>query len=101
MSTMKGESLQSMRDRLKVIERTRHLKIWHDLSRINNHGHLVFMVSCLYDPEIHYLDSEYQNLTGCKNIDIQTMVETPEIYIVARLGSSDVEQHTMSERLKH
>ena len=51
-----GESLQSMRDRLKVIERTRHLKIWHDLSTIANHGHLVFMVSCLYDPAIHYLE---------------------------------------------
>ena len=83
-----------MRERLKGIERTRHLKVWHDLSTIANHGHLVFMVSCLYDPAIHYLDGEYQNLTGCKNADIQTKVETPEIYIVARSGSSDVEQLT-------
>ena len=91
-----GESEQSMRDRLKIIERTRYLKVWHDLSTIANHGHfiLVFMVSSLYDPAIHYLDSEYKNLTGCKNIDIQTMVETPEIYIVARSGSSDAEQLT-------
>ena len=88
------ENVQSMRDRLKDIERTRHLKVWHDLSTIANHGHLVFMVSSLYDPAIHYLDSEYQNLTGCKNTDIQTKVETPEVYIVARSGSSDVEQLT-------
>jgi hypothetical protein len=52
------ENVQSMLDRLKDIERTRHLKVWHDLSTIANHGHLVFMVSSLYDPAIHYLDSE-------------------------------------------
>ncbi|CAB4010365.1 Hypothetical predicted protein [Paramuricea clavata] len=39
-------------------------------------------------------DDEYQNLTGCKNTDIQTKVETPEVYIVVRSGSSDVEQLT-------
>jgi hypothetical protein len=26
-----GENVQSMQDRLKDIERTRHLKVWHDL----------------------------------------------------------------------
>ena len=52
------------------------------------------MVLCLYHAAIHYLDSEYQNVYDCKNIDIQTMVETPKIYIVARSGSSDVEQLT-------
>jgi hypothetical protein len=51
-------------------------------------------VSSLYDPAIHYLDGEHQNLTGCKNTDIQTKVETPEIYIVVWSGSSDVEQLT-------
>ena len=41
------DSVQSMRERLKGIERTRHLKVWHDLSTTANNGHLVFMVSCL------------------------------------------------------
>jgi hypothetical protein len=89
---IEGESTESMRNRLKNIERTRHLKIWHDLSTIANHGHLVFMVSCLYDPAIHYTNAEYENRTGCKNVDVQMKVETPEVYIVARSGSSDVEQ---------
>jgi hypothetical protein len=39
-----GENVQSMQDRLKDIERTRHLKVWHDLSTIAKHSHLVFMV---------------------------------------------------------
>ena len=84
---IEGESTESMRNRLKNIERTRHLKIWHDLSTIANHGHLVFMVSCLYDPAIHYTNAEYENRTGCKNVDVQMKVETPEVYIVARSGS--------------
>ena len=42
-----GESTESMRNKLKDIERTRHLKIWHDLSTIANHGHMVFMVSLI------------------------------------------------------
>ncbi|CAB3993101.1 Hypothetical predicted protein [Paramuricea clavata] len=61
------ENVQLMQNRPKDIERTRHLKVWHDLSTIANHSHLVFMVSSLYDPAIHYLYREYENLTGCKN----------------------------------
>ena len=41
---------------------------------------------------MHYTTEEHQNLTGNKNIDIQMKVQTPEVYIVARSGSSDVEQ---------
>ena len=90
-----GESTESMRKKLKDIERTRHLKIWHDLSTIANHGHLVFMVSCLYDPAIYYTNAEYKELTGYNNtLDIQTKIESPEVYIVARSGSSDDEQLT-------
>ena len=44
-----GEDEAEMRERLKVMERTRHLLIWHDLSTVANHSHLVFMATCLYD----------------------------------------------------
>ena len=49
------------------------------------------MVSCLYDPAIHYSNDEYYRITNMTE-DIQTRVETPKVYIVARSGSSDVEQ---------
>jgi hypothetical protein len=55
------------------------------------------MVSCLYDLAIHYTNAEYENRTECKNVDIQMKVETPEVYIAARSGSSDVEQLTYIE----
>ena len=89
--TKDGEGIEEMRERLKEIERTRHLMIWHDLSTVANHSHLVFMVSCLYDPACFYTDSEYEQLTGTQ-INIQAKVETPSVYIIARSTSSDTEQ---------
>ena len=85
------ESVENMTARLQAVERTRHIKVWHDLSTIANHGHLVFMVSCLYDPAIYLTTDEYYHLSNT-TVDIQSMVEKPEVYIVARSGSSDVEQ---------
>ena len=53
------------------------------------------MVSCLYDPAIYYTNAEYKELTGYNNtLDIQTKIESPEVYIVASSGSSDDEQLT-------
>ena len=49
------------------------------------------MVACLYDPASFYTDSEYEQLTG-KRISIQTKVEMPSVYIIARSSSSDKEQ---------
>jgi hypothetical protein len=44
-----GKNLDEMRKRLKEMETTWHLMIWHDLSTMANHSHLVFMVTCLYN----------------------------------------------------
>jgi hypothetical protein len=86
-----GGNEDEMRARLKKSERTRHIKMWHDLSTVANHSHLVFMVSCLYDPAIYYTNEEYLKMTNIKE-DVQARVESPEVYIVARSGSSDAEQ---------
>ena len=42
-----GEGLTVMRQKLKKTERQRHLLVWHDHSSVANHGHIVFMVSCI------------------------------------------------------
>ena len=65
------KALKEYIEREMDIERTRHLKIWHDLSTIANRGHLVFMVSSLYELAIDYTNAEYESLTGCKNVDVQ------------------------------
>ena len=85
------EDDEEMRTCLQNMERTQHLMIWHDLSTVANHSHLVFMVACLYDPACFYTDAEYEQLTGRK-MNIQAIVETPSVYIAARSSSSDKEQ---------
>lgn len=84
-------SVIEMRDKLKEIERKRHLLVWLDNSTVANHGYLVCMVTSLYDPAVFYTDQEYKTLTG-KNVSIQKVIEQPEIHFVARSGSSDEEQ---------
>jgi len=86
-----NDGLTKMRKKLKKMERTRHLQIWHHHSTLANHGHILFMVSCLYDPAVHLTNLEYKLETG-EEVDVQTEVEKPEIYIVGRCHSSDTEQ---------
>ena len=86
-----GQSVEGMRKQVKDMERTRNLLIWHDLSTVANHSHLVFVVSCLYDPAAFYTDAEFEQLKG-RRINVQAKVESPSVYIVARSSSSDKEQ---------
>lgn len=73
---------------LKELQRQRHLGNWHDTSCISNHSHLLIMFFCMYDKAIFYTDQEYFEKTGLK-IDVQTTVEQPELYVLARCPSSD------------
>ena len=73
-----GENEEEMKERLKVMERTQHLMMWHDLSTVANHSHLVFMVTCLYDQATFYTGSKYEVTTGRK-VNIQSLVEAPSL----------------------
>ena len=58
---------------------------------VANHGHLILMVACLYDPALFYTNEEYERETKRK-VDVQTIIESHEVYIVPRSSSSDLEQ---------
>ena len=47
-------SKEEMQAKLKKIETTRHLLVWLDDSTIANHGYLVCLVTCLYDPALFF-----------------------------------------------
>ena len=50
-----GEGTPSeMRDRLKGMERKRHLMVWGENFTLLNHGHLLLTVSTIYDEAIFY-----------------------------------------------
>ena len=73
---------------LKKFNRTRYLQFWHDGSCIANHSHLLLAVNVVYDKAIFYTDDEFKAINGRK-IDIQSEIETPFVYLVARCPSDD------------
>ncbi|CAC5423632.1 unnamed protein product [Mytilus coruscus] len=74
-----------MRLKLKVIERTFKLKMWHDHSDILNHSHVNFMTTILYDAANFMTDNEYQTLARTTSTtNVQSIVEKPQLYILGR-----------------
>jgi len=88
--------LEQIRKKLQTLERTRNLLVWLDNSTVANHGYLVCLVTCLYDPAVFYTDAEYRIKTG-KTVNIQNIIEQPELHFIARCGSSDSELLLYSE----
>ena len=82
------DNILDLRTKLKIHERTRHLQIWHDGSSISNHGHILFCVNIIYDPAVFYTSDEYEKKFNFK-VDIQKIIEAPELYIIGRCANSD------------
>ena len=73
----------------------RYLKIWHDHSSIAGHGHLLVLISVIYDSSFYLTTEEAKKKTG-KDIDVQSTVEIPEIHILGRSSSSIEDQSLFS-----
>ena len=84
-------NLNDMKECLKCIERTRHLMLWADNSTLLNHGYLLLTVNVVFDEALFYTDKEMEE-QGKGNVDVQSLVERPHIYILATCGSSEAEQ---------
>lgn len=89
---------EEMKQKLVDLEQTRHLMVWLDNSTVANHGHLVCLVTCLYDPAVLYTPKEYKEKTG-ETVDIQKQIENPEVHFIARCSSADQEQLMYAETL--
>ena len=77
-----------LQEKFKNLNRNRYFQFWHDGSTVSNHSHLLIAINCLYDPAIHYTDDEYKEKFG-KHVNVQSLIEKPEIYIVARCQGDD------------
>lgn len=84
---------------LKSFENTRNLMLWHDGSTISNHGHLLMTVATMYDKAIHLTDAEYFEKYG-RSINVQSVIEKPNVYILARCPSTDQQMSYSNERLQ-
>ena len=47
-----GEERAAMIIKLKIVERTRNIQIWHDGSTIANHFHILFTANIVYDSAV-------------------------------------------------
>ena len=97
-------SPRQMKELLMKFERTRHLMVWADNSTILNHGHILYLVQCLYDPAFFYTPEEMK-ARGHGDVDVPSVVERPHLYILGRCGSKEIEQlayvDTRQECLDH
>lgn len=96
-----SENEEEMKERAKFKEmgRTRHLMMWHDLSTVANHSHLVFMygITCFYYQATFYTSTANIKSSNRK-MNIQSLVvEAPSLYLVARSSSCDENQSSYVE----
>ena len=95
---------RQMKELLMKYERTRHFMIWADNSTIMNHGHIMYLVQCLYDPAFFFTPEEMK-ARGHENVDVPCIIERPHLYILGRCGSKEIEQlayvDTRQECLDH
>ncbi|CAC5411692.1 unnamed protein product [Mytilus coruscus] len=81
--------------KLKTIERTRQIKVWHDHSCILNHTYINFMINYVYDNANFLTDEEFQKQNPTlSRIDCQKIVEKPQLYILGQSASTDKDQMT-------
>ncbi|CAH1250805.1 LGMN [Branchiostoma lanceolatum] len=85
------ESMEAMKHRLRSIQTRRHLMYWEDGATLANHGYIVYLVATLYDEAIYLTDPEYHKKFNIRQ-SVQSKVEQPQLYIIARSKSSDAEQ---------
>ena len=95
------ETLADMKAELKVSERSRNFVNWHDGSSISNHEHVLFCIHALFDRAVFYSSAEYKEITeGQEDVDIQSIVETPELYIISRCRSNDEQLSLVETRIE-
>ena len=90
-----NRSRENLLEAVKANQTTRYLKVWHDHGKISGHGHLLVLVASICYQAFFYTSQEMPQ-RGV-NIDVPTIVEEPQLYLVARSGSSDAEQAMYNE----
>ena len=88
-------NLNTMKETIRSTTRQCHLKLWHDHSEVGGHGHMLCTISCIFDPAFYLTDSEM--LAKGVKINVQQIVEQPQVYILARSSSSIMDQSMFSK----
>ena len=76
---------QYLMKRLKQLERTRHLSLWHDHSAVLSRGYILVTLSVIFDEAVFDVSLYDERKHGVK---LQEYVEQPEIYMICMSSSS-------------
>ncbi len=80
---------ETLKTEVEKLQHNRQLAIWHDHSTILQ---TLFALCVLYDPAVFFTESEYKTKTGKQVNNLQSIIEEPEIYMIAPSSSSPSEQ---------
>ena len=69
----------------------RDFAVWGDHSSLLSKGFLVYTVNVIYSKTIFFTDDEVFQISG-KNVNVQSLVEQPFIYIFAQCSDSIAEK---------
>ena len=85
---------EDLRELLSQAERTRTLGIWHDHSTLLGHGYILVTVKVMYDTAVFKTTTEMAPTTrqSFPTRAIQSLVEEPDIHILAMSSSSIEDQ---------
>ncbi|CAG2225339.1 unnamed protein product [Mytilus edulis] len=84
-----NSNTETKRNILKAIQRSRNIKVWHVHSDILSHTYINFMISYMYDSANFLTSKEYlERNPTIKDIDIQKIVERPQLYILGQSGKN-------------
>ena len=76
---------------LYIYHHTRLLFLGHDHADLLGHNYLMEVVQVVYDKALFLTDNEYKCKTG-RGVDVQSLVEIPEIRLLSMSGASEEEQ---------
>ncbi|KAL9977669.1 hypothetical protein ACROYT_G015099 [Oculina patagonica] len=63
------ESASNRKEKLKEIERKRHLMVCSDNATLLNHGHILLTVNAVYDEALYFTNEEMKGM-GQENVDV-------------------------------
>ena len=72
-----------LRELVRKLERTRTIAIWHDHSTVLGKGYILITAKVLYDTAVCKTQSEIQEELGRTTPNLQSLIEEPEVHMLA------------------
>lgn len=85
-----SENMIHIRHRIKVLQRHRHLAMWHDHGTILGEGYIFITVKVIYDPAAFLTKEEVDPHNP--NLNIQGIIEKPEVHMIGLSGFAHMQQ---------